>query len=91
MINVDVYEFLDTVDSGQDIEYSYNGVRYWYQGYTQNGVRCMEVFRHDFCEEEGLYYRRCVDKGVSFSEIFVKEPLFEGKTFWEVEQDVAWI
>ena len=89
MINGNPNRFLEVVASGQDITYKYKGNIYWFQGYNKGDKFRMEIFKHipaeeDFiweCEEET--YLECLNR-------FTNEPIFDGKTFWEVEQEIEW-
>ena len=90
MINGDPYEFLDMVYSGQEILYSYNGIRYFYQGYCKNDVFYMEIFKYDF-SNEGFVWKIKTDIDANSIEIFENAPIFEGKTFWEVEKEIEWL
>ena len=89
MINGDPREFLETVYNGEDIIYRYNGIRYFYQGYTKEDGLHMEVLKYD-AVDEGLI----LDEVSHFSntiEIFENAPIFEGKTFWQAEKDMEWL
>lgn len=95
MIDGNPHDFLDTVYSGQDVVYIYHGIKYWYQGYTNDdGSWHMEVFQYQKeHQKDGTYF--LWEKNVKNEEegrtAFLQAPLFEGKTFWEAEQDIQWV
>lgn len=89
MINGDPYEFLEMVSNAQEILYLYKGVRYFYQGYTKNDGFHMEVFKYD-AVNEGFVLNETTDY-YHMIEIFENAPIFEGKTFWEVEKEIEWL
>ncbi len=91
MINGDPREFLAVVDSGKDIEYLFDGERYWYLGYTKNDRQYIEIYRPQYIDLEGVFFMRCIELGTSLSEVFIKEPLFNGEMFWDAEKDITWI
>ena len=89
MINGDPKDFIEVVYSGQDIPFLFRGQKFWFQGYNQNGGCHMEVME---CfppynlrwEHNDVTYQVCGDA-------FQKAPMFDGKTFWEVEHEIEWL
>ena len=87
-------DFLETVFDGPDLEYTYNGRRYWTEGFSKDGQCWLVVYRcDDKAVEDGEGY--LIYKGFpdcySKVEYFVNSAIFEGKTFWEVEKDIDWL
>lgn len=89
MINGNPNRCLEVVASGQDITYKFRGIIYWYQGYNKGDKFRMEIFKHipssPGCvwECERNTYLDCYNE-------FIKAPIFDGKTFWEAEQEIEW-
>ena len=89
MINGNPNEFLEVVASGQDITYKFKEDIYWFQGYNKGDKFRMEIFKHIPAEEgftwecEEETYLDCLNR-------FINDPIFDGKTFWEVEQEIEW-
>lgn len=89
MINGDPRDFIEVVYSGQDIPFLFRGQKFWFQGYNQNGGCHMEVME---CfppynlrwEHDDVNYTVC-------GNAFQKAPMFDGKTFWEVEHEIEWL
>lgn len=90
MIDGDPHDFLDTVCSGQDIVYLYNGIKYWFQGYSKNGINHMEVWQEEPPADGYVWTYDDADLQKCF-EAFVEAPIFDGKTFWEAEENIHWV
>ncbi len=90
MINGDINEFMDKLLGGEELIYTYNGNKYFSQGYNEDNGEY--VFELQLWEPEVklLWQVSGKDKQNSLS-AFLKEPLFEGKTFWEVEKEIEWV
>ena len=91
MINGNASEFIDRIYTCQDTVFIYNGIKYWFQGYmpSDNAVH-MEVFQTEPAADGYIW----VYDGCSISEgqiAFQKAPIFNGKTFWEVEGEIEWV
>ena len=89
MINGDPKDFIEVVYSGQDIPFLFRGQKFWYQGYVKNDKWHMEIME---CFPPCNYRWECdvitCDEGV---DAFLKAPMFDGKTFWEVEHEIEWL
>ena len=89
MINGDPHDFINTIYSGQDVPYSYRGKKYWFQGYDKDGGCHMEIMEcfapyNYLWEYDGPDYQECGDA-------FQEAPIFDGKTFWDVEHEIEWL
>ena len=90
MINGDVGDFVDRIYSCQDTVFIYNGVKYWFQGYMPNSDTVhLEVVQVD-PERDGYVWEYNGNSISEGQESFQKAPIFDGKTFWEVEKDIEW-
>ncbi|MBQ0014364.1 MAG: hypothetical protein KBS82_03475 [Oscillospiraceae bacterium] len=90
MINGDPNAFIDKAYSAQEIFYKFREEEYMLQGYTADGQSHIEIQRHlPFSPNliwsfEGSSMQECVSA-------FEIEPLFDGKTFWQAEEDIEWL
>jgi hypothetical protein len=91
MINGDANEFLDKAYTGQDLIYIYHGIKYWFQGYSdENGVKHMEVVQYKPASE-GYIWEHDDQSMENCLSAFVEAPIFDGKRFWDVEQEIEWV
>ena len=91
MINGNPHEFIDRISTSQDTVFIYNNVKYWFQGYgLDEGGIYMEVFQvaPSSGELEWEYKGKSMIEG---QDAFQNAPIFNGKTFWEVEKDIEWV
>lgn len=91
MINGNPNDFLEHIYSCQNTIFIYNGIKYWFQGYmpTESSVY-MEIFQYQppsenyFWSYEGKTLEECYHA-------FLDAPIFNGKTFWSVEDQLEWV
>jgi hypothetical protein len=93
MINGDANMFIESVYNCQDIAFIYKGEKYWFQGHTVTdgvwGVH-MECYKIEPPGDENVWQY----DGSSLSEgqeSFQNSPIFDGKSFWEVEKEIEWV
>ena len=75
---------------GEELIYTYNGKKYFSQGYIlENGLYRFELQQW---EPEGkmLWYVEGLDHQSSLDK-FLEQPLFDGKRFWDAEQEMEWV
>lgn len=91
MINGNPGEFIDRIYSCQDTIFVFNGIKYWFQGYTlPGGTVHMEVSQYQPVSENCLW----THNGETIEECheaFLVAPMFGGKTFWEAEENIEWV
>lgn len=89
MINGDPHDFIETIYSGQDILYKFSNKKFWFQGYNKDGGFFMEIYH---CEPpyEDIWSCLGSDSG-QCGDAFQEAVIFNGKTFWEAEQDIEWL
>lgn len=91
MINGNPNEFIDRIYTCQDTVFVYRGVKYWFQGYMpDNSTVHMEVFQVD-PEKDGYIWEYDGKTIEECHEAFLGAPIFDGKTFWDAEQDIEWV
>lgn len=96
MINGDPHVFLNIVYNGETIVYRYNEKKYQYQGYVIGNNYFMEVYQiFDTAEEElaseGFEWIHKSGINENPIKVFENAPIFEGKTFWDVEKEIEWL
>ena len=91
MIGGNPNDFLDRIYSCQDTIYIYKGVKYWFQGYMPDPETVhMEVVQYQPSSEKEIWshndttIERC-------QQAFIKAPLFDGRSFWDAEQEIEWV
>ena len=91
MINGKVEDFLEGIYNLQEIIHIYNGKKYFLQGYGgwKGEPYTLEL---QLWEPEQKNLWKYVDKDpILCRNKFLKEPLYDGKTFWEVESEIEWV
>ena len=64
--------------------------KYFSQGYVfENGLYRFELQQWE-PEVKMLWYVEGLDNQSSLDK-FLEQPLFDGKTFWDAEQDIEWV
>ena len=90
MINGNISEFTDKLWSGEELIFVYNGKKYFSEGYiNDSGTYVFELQQWE-PETKTLWQISGKSNQESY-EVFLKQPLFEGKTFWEIENDAEWV
>lgn len=91
MIDGNPHDFVDTAYTGQDIVYLYRGIKYWFQGYNLDDGTChMEVFQYQPPAEDYIWTHDDVSMEKCLT-AFLEAPIFDGKTFWQAEQEITWV
>ena len=91
MINGNAGEFIDRIYSCQDTLFIYQSIKYWFQGYAlPNGMIHMEVSQYQTSKDQATweYDGKTIEE---CHEAFLRAPIFDGKTFWDAEQDIEWV
>ncbi len=89
MKNGDISEFVDGLYHGDERIFLYRGQKFFIEGLSYDDKNHLLLYRWEpksECVWDGVSEigRFCVDK-------FLQAPLFDGKTFWEVEQEIEWV
>ncbi len=91
MINGDPKAFIEGLHYGDEHYFVYDGRKYFIQGYgTENGPM-LEVFGLD--PDNFDYHWRVYSSVKNKYPVaeFESARIFNGKTFWEVEQEIEWV
>lgn len=90
MINGDINEFTDKLWSGEELIFVYNEKKYFAQGITdENGEYSFGIQMWE--PEEKMLWEISGNNSQRNYEEFMKQPVFDGKTFWEIEKDTEWV
>lgn len=97
MIDGNVKEFVDNLYFGTEMYFIYRGQRYFIQGWYDNPLHHL-VLDYDY-ENTGapneyafagyLWEHNAEDSNECVQE-FLNAPLWDGKTFYEVEKEITW-
>ncbi len=90
MINGDVNEFVDRIYYGDELVFLYGGKKYFLQGWVENKIHTLCLDTWEPPSNDYLWYEESCDPQ-KLSDDFIKAPVFNGKTFWEVEKDIEWV
>lgn len=94
MIGGNASEFIDKI-TFQEEAVMYKGEKYFFHGLTYDPDKKIYSFEIHLWDKNGNYVDtiyQCV--GTSQNEClekFLSEPIIDGKTFWEAENDMEWI
>ena len=93
MINGNVNEFVNNLYYGQEMNFSYADKQYFIQGWKENNIFTIELYQiiplttsEGYCiwKNNSVNPQECVND-------FFNVKLFDGKSFWEVEQEIEWL
>ncbi len=88
MKNGNVQEFINHIHYGDELWFTYNGIKYFLEGWIENEV--LELVLYEI-KEDGKEYNWKGDKNNYPVEMFLTDKIFNGKTFWEIEKEITWI
>lgn len=93
MINGDLNEFLDKLSYGDEIIFTWNGRKFFIQGFLEHGTSGNCILYLDQWEppiEDYYWVCKGGDKGYPVEE-FLAAPIWDGKTFLKIENEVEWV
>ena len=92
MIDGNVNEFVDILSRGGELWFLFHGVKYFFQGwYEPTGIHVF-VIETENASAQGKYYWETSSVRIEeCAEAFFKAPIWDGKTFWEVEHEMTWV
>ena len=89
-----VSEFIDKT-TYEECAVMYNGVKYFFHGIIYNKEKNEYSYVIDVWDDNGNYVKTVFDKTADSIEkclaLAQNEPVFQGKTFWEAEQNMEWV
>ena len=88
MKNGNVQEFVDHICYGDELWFLYNGTKYFLEGWIENDI--LELVLYEM-KENGKDYKWKGDNNNYPVEDFLSDRVFDGKTFWKIENDITWV
>ncbi|MCR5670590.1 MAG: hypothetical protein K6G10_06255 [Butyrivibrio sp.] len=98
MINGNVKEFVDNLYYGSEMYFIFHDKRYFIQGWIENSVHYLVL---DYSYEgidlpknyafEGYIWEHKSTESGECVQAFLDAPIWNGKTFYEVEKEMTWI
>lgn len=106
MINGNLDQFLDT-GWFTEATLFYHGHIYWLEAQNHKTEKIFVVDRWEAVNEDNLYYHSVMEKDGTLiwervleiheddmeqiKQQFLESPVFDGKTFWQIEKEVVWL
>ena len=81
--------FFDCLYGGEEIIFTLFGKKYCVQGYFKNNSAHM--YLTEWKPEEKIRWKTDKDNMTECAELFLDTPMWNGKSFWEVEEDFTWV
>ena len=88
MKNGNVQEFVDRIYYGDELWFLYNDTKYFLEGWIENDI--LELVLYEM-KENGKDYQWEGDNNNYPVEEFLSDRIFDGKNFWEIENDITWV
>ena len=88
MKNGNVQEFVDHIHYGDELWFLYNGTKYFLEGWIENDI--LELVLYEM-KENGQDNKWKGDNNNYPVEDFLSDRIFDGNTFWEIENDITWV
>ncbi len=89
MINGDVNEFVSGLYYGNERFFLYNNEKYFIQGYYKNDKYFLELYIIESSKD--FQWKTFAEDRYIPVDSFLSAKIFNGKSFWEVEQDIEWV
>lgn len=90
MINGNPNEFIDGLYYGDERFFLFKGYKYFIQGYHEEGKPMLIMYVIESPNNNFEWRAVSNNKDYPVSE-FENAPIFDGKTFWQVEQEIEWV
>ena len=90
MINGDAKEFIDGLYYGDERFYYFNGGKYFIQGSYVEGRPMLKLYMLEPTDSDFEWQAISENESYPVSE-FENAAVFNGKTFWQVEQEIEWV
>lgn len=90
MINGDPREFIDGLYYGDERFFYFDNKKYFIQGYYLNGKPLLELYVLEPINDNFTWKAISENNSYPVTE-FENAPIFNGKTFWQVEKDIEWL
>ncbi len=90
MIDGNPNEFIDGLHYGDERFFMFHGRKYFVQGYFEEGRPMLEVYIFEPPDNDFKWEAFSSDKHYPV-EAFENAKIFDGKSFWEVENEIQWV
>ncbi len=90
MINGNVSEFVDHIHYGDELVFTFRGRKFFLQGLSEKGVYTLYLDRWDPPSNEYLWVGKGKANNYPVDE-FLNAKIWDGKAFWDAEQEMEWI
>lgn len=91
MINGDINKFIEIMSYGGELVFLFDGKKYFLQGWSKGAKYHMALVTWEPWSEGYLWKKSSKISMQKLADEFVRAPLFDGKTFWEVEREIEWV
>ena len=88
MKNGDVREFVDHIHYGDELWFLYDGKKYFLEGWTNNSSLDLCLYE---MTDSGKTYTWKGNAAHYPVESFLDAKIWNGKSFWDAEQDMKWV
>lgn len=88
MKNGSVSEFVNHIYYGDELWFVFEGKKYFLEGWSEDDILELCLFE---MTENGATYVWKGDSKKYPAELFLEAPIWNGKTFWEVENEIEWV
>ena len=89
MINGDVNEFVDHIKYGDELIFKYEGKTYFLEGLFENEIFTLYLDRWNPPADDYIWLASSKERYPA--DEFLKAKIWDGKSFWEVENQIEWI
>lgn len=88
MKNGDVREFVDRIHYGDELWFVFDGKVFFLEGWTNDGT--LDLYLYEMKDGGEMYVWKGDKKHYPVGE-FLEAKIWNGKKFWEAEQDMKWV
>ena len=89
MIGGNARDFVDYIYYGQELWFIYDGTKYFLEGSSRDDIN-LELMLCQIQKNGKIWWWTGNTKNFPVEE-FLSAPVFNNKTFWEVEKDITWV
>ena len=88
-----VNEFIDHISYGDELVFLYNNRKLFLQGWYKEGVYEMMLDQWEPTPSsfQGYIWKFSADSMSKRADAFFDAPIFDGKKFWDVENQIEWV
>ena len=91
MKNGNLTEFMDKLYCGEELEFEYLGERYFLQGWSEGSKSRMTLDAINHSPFEKYVWECDCESMRECADAFIQTPIWEGKSFYQIESDITWI